>query len=494
MIHWQDRAAPMMSTISAQRAAHVLALGLLLICTITLKTSIWELHPQIFNDSPSYLVPAIRLLDGRGYGVQEDGFRTPTFPLYLAALIAPFDRTHLNACTDAHRAVCIGRAAEFSDGQTILAVIVLANILLGCGITILLYALGWQLTRSYVAALLIGAGYALNIATAFWEISIMTETLTTFLVLTVVLLTLRAQKQNRWTSLALGLVLAILALCHALFLFFAPLPALYLLLRRWRAGWTRALRLIAPVVLIPLAAIGSWSAFNYFVNGAFTPSTVSGYVLIQTVYPVIQNAPEGYDGITQTLVGYRNAQIREMGKPTGAVFRAWRDMMKETDLTFTQVSGKLNALSLYLMWHYPHAYLQAVSESFAHFWDFAFFHYDPVPEGVARIGEVFANNMMQSLMNILFWLASLIVGVLLLLARRHARNPILREALWGVTFLTAIVWYAALVSSLTNLGDNARYRVTVTPLQYAAIVTAFWLLWQFLRSRRGAVACGKALY
>jgi|GEM_PF-3551043 hypothetical protein len=493
MIDSQDRAAPIAHPLSAQRAAHVLALGLLLICAITLKTSIWELRPQIFNDSPSYLVPAISLLAGRGYGVQEDGFRTPTFPLYLATLIAPFDRTHLNACTDAHRAVCIGRAADFSDGQVILAVIVLANILLGCGITILLYALGWQLTRSYLVALLFGAGYALNIATAFWEISIMTETLTTFLLLAVVLLTLHAQKQNSRTSLALGIVLAILALCHTLFLFFAPLPALYLLVRRLGEGWTRALKFIAPVILIPLLAIGAWSAFNYFVNGAFTPSTVSGYVLIQTVYPVIQNAPEGYDGITQTLVGYRNAQIRETGKPTGAVFRAWRDMMKETDLTFTQVSGKLNALSLYLMWHYPRTYLQSAAESFARFWDFAFFHYDPVPEGAARVGELFANDTTQALMNLLFWLVSFLVGALLVLARRGARSPISREALWGAAFLTAIVWYAALISSFTNLGDNARYRVTVTPLQYAVVVAAFWMLWQLLRARRGAIVSIKPL-
>lgn len=461
---------------------HAVALGILLLGSVVLKTSIWQQPPQIFNDTPSYLVPAVRLANGAGYGVQEDGFRTPTFPVYLALLLAPLDRQHLADCTDAHRPVCIGRAAEHPDGHAVLQTIVLANILLGFGVTVLLYGLGWQLARSYVVAFLFGAGYAWSIANAFWEISILTETFTAFLLLTAILLTLRASKARIWVSIALGAVLALLALGHALFLLFAPLPAIYVGARTRHNGFGSVLKRAAPILAIPLVAILAWSGFNYVVNGAFTPSTVSGYVLIQTVYPVIQNAPEGYDGITQTLVGYRNAQIRETGKPTGAVFRAWRDMMKETDLTFAQVSGKLNALSLYLMWHYPQAYFQSVAESFARFWDFAFFHYEPVPEGAARAGAIFADDTVQTAWNVLFWLSSLVVaGLALYTFLRGGPNGADREALWGTLFLTAIVWFAAVVSSLTNLGDNARYRVTVTPLQYGVVVMTVWMLWQGAR-------------
>lgn len=464
---------------------HAVALGILLLGSVILKSSIWQQPPQIFNDSPSYLVPAVRLVNGGGYGAQEDGFRTPTFPVYLALLLAPLERQHLAECTNAHRAVCIGRAAEHADGRAALQMIVLANILLGFGVTVLLYGLGWQLARSYIVAFMFGAGYAWSIAAAFWEISILTETFTAFLVLIAILLTLRVPKTRVWAAAALGIVLALLAMGHALFLLFAPLPALYIAARTWRKGFAPVLKRIAPVLAIPLAAIVAWSSFNYVVNGAFTPSTVSGYVLIQTVYPVIQNAPEGYDGITQTLVGYRDAQIRETGKPTGAVFRAWRDMMNETDLTFAQVSGKLNALSLYLMWHYPEAYLQGVTESFARFWDFAFFHYEPVPEGAARAGATFADDTVQTAMNVLFWLSSLVVlGLALWTLFRDGANGAYREALWGTLFLTAIVWFAAVVSSLTNLGDNARYRVTVTPLQYGVIIMTVWMIWA--RAKRSA--------
>src|SRR5438093_12328704 len=86
---------------------HVIVVLLLLASSILLKYTIWQQPPQIFNDSPGYLVPAASLLNGHGYGIQQDGFRTPTYPLFLALVLAPFDRASFATCTDAHSAPCI---------------------------------------------------------------------------------------------------------------------------------------------------------------------------------------------------------------------------------------------------------------------------------------------------------------------------------------------------------------------------------------------------
>jgi hypothetical protein len=227
-------------------------------------------------------------------------------------------------------------------------------------------------------------------------------------------------------------------------------------------------------LVIPLTCIGGWSLFNYTVNGSFTPSTLSGYILIQMVYPVVQNAPEGYDGITQTLVGYRDAQIRQLGKPDGAVYQAWRDMMGETDLTWAQVSGKLTTLSAYLIQHYPDAYLDSVRDTSRRFWGFAFFHYDPVPQGIASLAATFTNESLQWVLDFLFWLASLALVAVALFQATTRRVLVPGNVLWGVGLLCATVWFAALTSSLTNLGDNERYRVAVMPLQYGTLVLCVW--------------------
>lgn len=461
---------------------HLILIACLLIASIWIKYSVWQLHPQIFNDSPSYLVPALRLLGGQGYGTQEDGFRQPTFPLYLAILLAPLDRTHLSECTDAHRAACLGRAAQFPDGQLGLRVIATANILLGFGILLMLYLLGWRLTHSHAVALLFGAGYAWNVTTAFWEQSILTETFSTFVLVAAILLTHRALIKIDRTRIALGITLTVLGLCYQVFLLYSALVWLMLVLARRPRGWAEAARRFAPVLLIPAAAIGLWSGWNYIVNGVFTPSTVGGYVLIQMVYPVVQNAPEGYDGITQTLVGYRDAQIREIGSPTGAVFRAWRDMMRETDFTYSQVSSKLTTLSLYLIRHYPSVYLSAVVEAWGRFWQFAFFHLDPIPEGVALAASAFADAALQRALNILFWISPLILGGMAIAQSRHGQERISHQALFTVALMSATVWFAAVFSSLTTLGDNSRYRVPVMPLQYGVVVFMGWALLQFART------------
>lgn len=467
-------------------SAHLIGLVLLLLTFVAINGPVWQLEPQIFNDSPSYLAPAISLLTGKGYPLQEDGFRQPTFPLYLAMLLAPLERTHLSKCTDAHRTVCIGNAAKFADGAAALRVIVAANILLGVAITLLLYVLGWRLTHSYIVALLFGAGYALNVTTGFWQISILAETFATFLLLITLLLTQRAVAHKGWTYLALGIVLALLALGYQLFLLFCVLAFIGLALWHAQKGWRTIPAQLAAVLLIPALFIGLWSVWNYFENGVFTPSTVGGYVLIQTVYPVVQNAPEGYDGITQTLVGYRDAQIRETGNPTGAVFRAWRDMMEQTDFTFSQVASKLTTLSLYLAWHYPSVYLSSVAQAMQRFWDFAFFHYEPVPQGIASAAAVFANGGLQLVLNLLFWVSTPgIVGIALYQFLR-GKQVISDAALWCAMFLCATVWFAAIFSSLTNLGDNARYRVPVMPLQYGVIVFMVWAVVRLVRERIAA--------
>ncbi len=458
---------------------HLAALGLLMALSLSIKFAIWQLPPQVFRDSPGYLVPASSLLDGRGYGVQENGFRTPTYPLVLALILSPFDRTHLSQCRDAHDAVCIDRAAQTADGLTALRAIVFVHILLGLGITIILYMLGWTLTHNVWVASLFSAGYGLNPVTAFWEISILTETLTTFLLVLSVYLTFRlvTAKSQTASALALGLVLGMLALCHSLFLIYWLLPAAFLFFRAWRkkeSAFKPLLIRLAPIIFIPPLFLGIWSSFNYFVNGYLTPSTLSGYVLIQMVAPVIENAPPGYEGLTEVYIGYRNAMIAETGSYSGAIFRAWPDMLKARDMTWSELSSRLSQLSLYLMVAYPGSYLQVAREGWVRFWGFAFYHYAPVPDGPATWMLWFTDAGWQAFWNDLFWISPLMLLFAYRL-RRRAQEPI---PFAPIIFLMLTVWFAALIVTLTNFQDNARHRSYVLPLQYGAIITTLWAIWQ----------------
>jgi len=200
------------------------------------------------------------------------------------------------------------------------------------------------------------------------------------------------------------------------------------------------------------------------------------------VAPAVENAPEGYDGITQTYIGYRDAQIQESSSYAGAIYRAWRDILRETGMTWSQVSSKLTGLGIYLAFHYPGVYFESVKKVAGDFWDFAFFHYDPVPEGISTLAASFTDARLQRVLNLLFWFAPIVFGVLVYIQQKRTSDVLPRQMLWGAAFLYVTVLYAAILSSLTNFGDNARYRVDVMPLQYGVIVLMFWAIWQVASS------------
>lgn len=425
-------------------------------------------------------MPALGLVERRGYGVQENGFRTPTYPVMLALLLAPLDRTHLAACRDAHRPTCIDNAAKTTDGGNDLDAIVAAQIFIGTLSTALLFAIGWRLTKNALVAALFGAGYALNLATAFWEISILTETFTTFLLLLSVLLTLKANPNSPESYWALGFVLALLALCHQLFLAYSIVPVAYLYIRGLRSGARASSIRIGPSLLLPLAFVGLWSTYNYAVNGVFTPSTLSGYVLIQMVAPVVQNAPVGYDGIVQPYVGFRDAMIAETGSHSGAIFRAWPAMMGWTGASWSEISSKLTTLSLYLMTHYPQTYLQTAQESWARFWDFQIYHYDPIPASIPGWAVWLTGARVQAALDVLFWVSLPAIGIMFIL-KRAGRRLSSTIPFGSILFIAATVLYCALLSSLTNYQDNARLRTYVMPLQYGMVIIAMWAGWASVR-------------
>ncbi len=55
----------------------------------------------------------MRLLDGLGYGSQDNGYRTPTYPLFLAAIVPPLPHAELSECREARVPACLGEAQYF---------------------------------------------------------------------------------------------------------------------------------------------------------------------------------------------------------------------------------------------------------------------------------------------------------------------------------------------------------------------------------------------
>src|SRR3990172_9492724 len=113
------------------KRTHALLLAALLALTFAVKLTLWIQTPQTFPDSLGYIAPAMRLLDGLGYGSQENGFRTPTYPLFIAAIVAPFNHSDLSSCREARVPACLGEAQKEPGAEANLRAIVAVQIVLG---------------------------------------------------------------------------------------------------------------------------------------------------------------------------------------------------------------------------------------------------------------------------------------------------------------------------------------------------------------------------
>jgi hypothetical protein len=475
------------------RRTHAVFLGALLILNAAIKFPLWVQSPQTFTDSSGYLVPALRLLDRREYGSQENGFRTPTYPLFLAAILAPFNHGELSTCRNAREPACLGGVQDTPGALANLRVIAAVQIVLGMLTLVFVYAFAWQAVHNAWVAALGALTYPIDLSTGYWEISLLSDTLTIFLVALAAYLTVIAATAPRhrlaW-HLALGLVLSALALCHSTFLLYASVPAAFLFVWERQSGsaLTPTLSLegrgslsplpsrervgvrVGLVLVIPALLVLAWSARNWRVDGYFTPSSLAGYNLTQMVGPFMERAPAAYRDLADIYVKYRAERLAVRGSHSGTVFFAYRDMLDERGITWADLSRVLAGMSTQMILENPVDYLRVAGESFLRFWKFGLGRQNPVLPISFDWVKWFLDSRVHEALMVLFFISPLA----LLLARRS--DPLWGSHTFWIWFALATVWYAALFSSAFNFGDNERYRAHVARLQYSTIILTGWYL------------------
>ncbi len=453
---------------------HAILLAALVVLNVAVKITLWTQPPQTFPDSLGYIAPAMRLLDGLGYGSQENGFRTPTYPLFIAAIVFPFNHSDLSGCREARVPACLGEAQKEPSGQVDLHAVVTVQIVLGLLTILLVYGFAWQISRNPWIAALCAATYPIDLSTGYWEISLLTDTVTTFLLALAVYVTLRVADSTRHRlslSIALGVVLAALALCHSVYLLYAVVPAAFL----WLSGQpcegskTFARLTILPVLLIPGLLVLAWSARNYVVDGYFTPSTISGYNLTQMVGPFMEQAPAAYRDLADIYLDYRGDRIAARGTHSGTIFLAYRDMMNVRQLTWAGLSQVLTAMSVQMIAKDPAGYLETAQAAFFQFWKFGLGRQNSGWPLSYEAVKWFLDTRVHEALMVLFWVSLPALGF-----RQWTHREDRPAALW-IWFAMATVLYAAFFSSAFNFGDNERYRTHVARLQYSATILTAWL-------------------
>ncbi len=406
-------------------------------------------RPVLYNDTTGYRRVAEAIVDG---WVHLDGTRTPGYPIFLA-LIGPDERAYA------------------------------AQLVLGVLITLLLFYIGWRLTRLGWFAALAAFAYTLNPQQLLVEGDILTETLTIFLIvlcLTGMIWLLNSETtrpvwQVAFMGLAVGAVAGAAALVRTLFVFLPIVCALVVLLF-WRARLRVRIAAALPLILAGLAIIGVWVNLVHQRFGIWSMDTMTGYHLMNHSGIFFEDVPDEYAGIRDTFIRYRDAQVALTGNPGNAIWDAIPDLVDVSGLDFTPLSSLLAKISFRLFLQHPGQYLLTVGEGWAAFWKvpvhWALASPTPFTEA-ARRAIIFFIRGVLFIANLAF-----IVGTVSL-AWGKARRVFQMQAFIGL--LVATTWFASILQAFVEFGDNPRYSI---PTQTLVLLVVIWWSYALLNRNR----------
>jgi hypothetical protein len=440
-------------------------------------------QPVTYSDTPSYRRLAETVLQGfTGY----DGTRTPGYPVFIA--LVGSDRN-----------------------------VWLVQLLLGFVTTLLIFFIGWKLTDKPWFGGLLALAHTLNLGQLFFESNLLTESLTTFLMILtmagVLVWLLYPKYQGAWLAFLLGLASTATLLVRPLFIY---LP-FYLLLFLWieprlnslpgkspdevdtsmetRLGrWSKpvfvGIAFAVPVVLL----LGGWVSFIHKNFGEWSLTTMTGYNLIQHTGNFFEYVPDEYATLRDTYIKYRDEHIAQFGTQTNAIWDAIPEMSRVSGYSFYALSRVLAHISIDLILKHPILYIKNAISGWWMFWRVPVYwsadalRYPGLAGGMRLI--VLFERALIFLCNLMFIIASIsFVFIECNSAIRRKPSPlILRQANPAVyTFLWMLlgnIWIASILQTLLDHGDNPRFLV---PLQSLVIVWVAVFFIQIASSKQAPV-------
>jgi hypothetical protein len=406
--------------------------------------------PVGYGDSPSYM--RLAQVIARSWLAGYDGTRVPGYPVFLALL----------------------------DQNPIL--IWGVQMVIGLAISLMIFGMVRRLGAGAPWAFAAGVAYDLIAAQVLFEANLLSETLTTAFLLASMALMLSLNPQRRLWALCLlaaglGTAASLTGMVRTLFYF---LPVWLLPFVGWSAGgaWRRRLAAMAALSLPAILILGGWLAWVDGHYGMLSPSTMSGYNLVQHTGSYFDDLPDSEAVIRDTYIKYRNQRLAERGVQTNAIWDAIPEISQKTGLSFFALSKKMQELSVQLILTHPLRYARDVLVGWVNFWK-APVYWDPGSVHPAALEPAFAAwGWLGRGICLVSNAAFLLISLLVVVSRR------LRQR-WGIDqFLVALggtVWISSVIQTLVDHGDNPRFLV---PLQMFVILIVLLVAWGETSFRR----------
>jgi hypothetical protein len=416
---------------------------------------LWLLYsPVAYGDTQSYQRLAATL--GQGGIPAYDATRVPGYPLFLLALDG--------------------------DPEAIRA----AQMLLGWTTSMLLFWLGWRSTGSASFGFVLGTLYNLLAGQVLVESALLSESLTTFLVIASMAGIVSLAQARRYVSgfaLTLGFIAAAAGLVRALFYLLSPWLAIFLALpstvnaipalfrgpdRDENAVRFRLVRL-GLYVVFPIALLGGWLLNVNGRYGMLSPSTMGGYHLVQHTGDYFHLLPDEHAVIRDTYVKYRDQRIAERGVQTNAIWDAIPELTEVSGLSFFDLSREMQSLSIQLITAHPQLYAANAAEGWVNFWK-APTLWQVEALSVPSLSGLFSAWAIVSRVVTLAVNAAFLMLSLALIVSRKVRDRV--ELDWIFAATAGLVWLTSIVQTLVDHGDNPRFLVPLQMLIFFVVMRA----------------------
>lgn len=351
---------------------------------------------------------------------------------------------------------------------------------MGVTVSLLLFWICLAHTGNVGWSVFAGLCHSLALNQVFFEANILSETLSTFLVVaSVACLVYTLKKRLRPNSgVAAGLVSGITALTRPVYIYLGPL--FFLLVLFFERGSKRVAAGLALAFLLPLV---SWAVFNKATIDYFGISTMAGYNFSNHSGRFIEKAPDEYATIRDIFVKYREKKIAETGGSQMTIFEARDELMEKTGLDDVGLARQFTKLSLELFARYPALYLKGVAEAWASFWA------APMYMQSDKFTLPGAADVVQSAWHVerffvltMNFLAIVSCGAVLIHAvLRRVRGVI------GIPvplIVATVILGASVLQALVEFGENPRYGIPTQSLALTLVLLAAWDLREAVVRRR----------
>jgi 4-amino-4-deoxy-L-arabinose transferase-like glycosyltransferase len=416
---------------------------------------LWLFYPVVpLNDTGSYRRSADAILGG---WVQYDGTRTPGYPAFMA-LVGSDERVYI------------------------------AQLLLGLGITLLFFYIGWRITGRGWFGALAALLHTFNAQQFLFEADLMTETLATFwLALTFAGMAYLledqpdGEKRKVWklifAAALTGLAAGLSILTRPLYIYL-PFWIAFFLAILWRLPGPGIRWTSAAVALLPgLILAGWWVNFIHDRFNMWSLSAMTGYHLIQHTGVFFEYVSDKYASLRDTYLRFRDARIAEYGTQTNAIWDAIPEMQKATGESFYGLSRLVQKISVQLILEHPLLYARNVVEGWYWFWKVPVYWsadaiQNPVLLRLAR-GLILVERGLLFGINMIFIFGSIVLVVV----KKFRQMVQVTPFIW---FSIGAVWIASVLQSMLDHGDNPRFLI---PMQSLVVLIVLWWFVNFIFTR-----------